>query len=311
MLCAGPSGRHRARRAGSPPAAAAGVPSRSRREAEVDAGFAGADAAAASRAGTTGSPPIRPAPVLVWSEQGMTVTGSDFALPAELEAHEPPEARGLARDGVRLLVGGPRRAVSHHRFTDLPALLGPGDVLVVNTSATLPAAVPVRGGRRCTSPPSCREGAGWSSSRRNHEPRRRRAGQRIALPGGAPVTLEAPSPRGGCGSPWSTLGHGPGVPGGVRRADPVLLRAPGLAAVGLPDGVRHDAGQRRDAERAPAVHRPAGHPAGRRRACSSRRSCCTPGSPRRRRTSGPTRSGSRCPRTPPGWSTRPARPAAG
>ena len=28
----------------------------------------------------------------------------DFALPAELEAHDPPEARGLARDGVRMLV---------------------------------------------------------------------------------------------------------------------------------------------------------------------------------------------------------------
>jgi S-adenosylmethionine:tRNA ribosyltransferase-isomerase len=68
----------------------------------------------------------------------------DFALPAGLEAHEPPEARGLTRDGIRLLVG--ERAggtVRHHRFTDLPALLRAGDVLVVNTSATLPAAVPV------------------------------------------------------------------------------------------------------------------------------------------------------------------------
>jgi S-adenosylmethionine:tRNA ribosyltransferase-isomerase len=70
----------------------------------------------------------------------------DFALPAELEAHEPPEARGLTRDGVRLLVSdGASGEVSHHRFTDLPALLRAGDVLVVNTSATLPAAVPVVG----------------------------------------------------------------------------------------------------------------------------------------------------------------------
>jgi S-adenosylmethionine:tRNA ribosyltransferase-isomerase len=64
-----------------------------------------------------------------------------------LEAHEPPEARGLTRDGVRLLVG--RRAsgeVSHHAFTELPDLLQPGDVVVVNTSATLPAAVPMAGG---------------------------------------------------------------------------------------------------------------------------------------------------------------------
>lgn len=73
----------------------------------------------------------------------MTTTGTlDFVLPSALEAHEPPEARGRTRDGVRLLVG--RRgtaAVSHHAFGDLPGLLEAGDLLVVNTSATLPAAV--------------------------------------------------------------------------------------------------------------------------------------------------------------------------
>ncbi|GAA4239451.1 S-adenosylmethionine:tRNA ribosyltransferase-isomerase [Actinomadura meridiana] len=66
----------------------------------------------------------------------------NFTLPSALEAHEPPEARGRTRDGVRLLVS--RRAtdeVSHHEFHDLPALLDPGDLLVVNTSSTLPAAV--------------------------------------------------------------------------------------------------------------------------------------------------------------------------
>ncbi len=68
----------------------------------------------------------------------------DFTLPPEREAHEPPEARGAARDGVALMVS--RRAtgeISHHAFADLPALLLPGDLIVVNTSATLPAAVPV------------------------------------------------------------------------------------------------------------------------------------------------------------------------
>jgi S-adenosylmethionine:tRNA ribosyltransferase-isomerase len=66
----------------------------------------------------------------------------DFVLPPELEAHEPPEARGLARDGVRLLVGRRRSGqVTHHAFTELPGLLRPGDVLVVNTSATVPAAL--------------------------------------------------------------------------------------------------------------------------------------------------------------------------
>jgi S-adenosylmethionine:tRNA ribosyltransferase-isomerase len=67
---------------------------------------------------------------------------ADFALPPVLEAHEPPEARGLRRDGVRLLVSSRTTGeVSHHAFTDLPSLLTPGDLVVVNDSATLPAAV--------------------------------------------------------------------------------------------------------------------------------------------------------------------------
>ncbi len=66
----------------------------------------------------------------------------EFTLPAELEAHDPPEARGTARDGVRMLVSrGTTGQISHHRFTDLPGLLVPGDLVVVNTSGTLPAAV--------------------------------------------------------------------------------------------------------------------------------------------------------------------------
>jgi S-adenosylmethionine:tRNA ribosyltransferase-isomerase len=63
-----------------------------------------------------------------------------FRLPPDREAHEPPEARGLRRDGVRLLVARAGR-VAHHRFRDLAQHLEPGDVLVVNTSATLPAAL--------------------------------------------------------------------------------------------------------------------------------------------------------------------------
>ena len=71
----------------------------------------------------------------------------DFTLPPEREAHQPPEARGVARDGVALMVS--RRAtgeIRHHAFADLPALLLPGDLIVVNTSGTLPAAVPVATG---------------------------------------------------------------------------------------------------------------------------------------------------------------------
>ena len=68
-------------------------------------------------------------------------TALDFALPPALSAHEPPEARGLARDAVRMLVSDGDREPAHHRFTDLPRLLSPGDLVVVNNSATLPAAV--------------------------------------------------------------------------------------------------------------------------------------------------------------------------
>ncbi len=64
-------------------------------------------------------------------------------LPALLEAHEPPEERGLARDGVRLLVADASDgSIAHGRFTDLVHVLAPGDLVVVNTSATIAAALP-------------------------------------------------------------------------------------------------------------------------------------------------------------------------
>ena len=65
---------------------------------------------------------------------------STFVLPPEREATGPPEARGLARDGVRLLVADPD-TLTHAIFHELPRCLCPGDLLVVNDSATLPAAL--------------------------------------------------------------------------------------------------------------------------------------------------------------------------
>jgi S-adenosylmethionine:tRNA ribosyltransferase-isomerase len=68
-----------------------------------------------------------------------------FTLTPDLEAHEPPEARGLRRDQVRLLVSHYRDDRLHHaRFDDLPRFLEPGDLLVANDSATLPAALTAR-----------------------------------------------------------------------------------------------------------------------------------------------------------------------
>jgi S-adenosylmethionine:tRNA ribosyltransferase-isomerase len=62
--------------------------------------------------------------------------------PSLVEAAAPPERRGIERDAVRLLVTDRGAGVHHHaRFYELPSFLRPGDVLVVNDSATIPAAV--------------------------------------------------------------------------------------------------------------------------------------------------------------------------
>jgi S-adenosylmethionine:tRNA ribosyltransferase-isomerase len=67
-----------------------------------------------------------------------------FVLDDAHEAHEPPEALGRRRDDVRLLVSAGDGAPVHAGFTDLGAFLRPGDLLVVNTSATVPAALDAR-----------------------------------------------------------------------------------------------------------------------------------------------------------------------
>ena len=66
-----------------------------------------------------------------------------FELPPELEAGSPPEARGMTRDAVRMLVA--RRhdgTLVHSHFSELPRFVDEGDLIVVNTSGTLAAAVP-------------------------------------------------------------------------------------------------------------------------------------------------------------------------
>src|SRR6266508_3669294 len=68
----------------------------------------------------------------------------DFELPAALLAAEPPEARGLSRGGVRLMVSRGRAWPVPAEFRELPGHLRPGDLVVVNTSSTLPAVLPAR-----------------------------------------------------------------------------------------------------------------------------------------------------------------------
>lgn len=66
----------------------------------------------------------------------------DFALPPRLEAREPAEERGSGRDDVRMLVSelATGRVTDTH-FRALPQFLRRGDLVVLNTSATLPAAL--------------------------------------------------------------------------------------------------------------------------------------------------------------------------
>ncbi|MBK5221450.1 MAG: S-adenosylmethionine:tRNA ribosyltransferase-isomerase [Acidimicrobiia bacterium] len=68
-----------------------------------------------------------------------------FHLPDHLAARQPAEARGITRDAVRMMVAhrGTGELV-HTTFSALPRFLDPGDLLVVNTSATIPGAVDAR-----------------------------------------------------------------------------------------------------------------------------------------------------------------------
>jgi S-adenosylmethionine:tRNA ribosyltransferase-isomerase len=126
----------------------------------------------------------------------------EFTLPPDLEAHEPPEARGLARDEVRLLVSRKGDdSITHATFRDVPAFLEAGDVLVINTSGTLPASLPAT---RASGEPlrlhlsTHLPGDVWVVEPRALEGhttkplRENVAGEALELPGGARVLLLAP-----------------------------------------------------------------------------------------------------------------------
>lgn len=122
-----------------------------------------------------------------------------FDLPEELSASAPPEARGLARDEVRLLVASPS-GVHHTVFSALGDHLHPGDLLVVNTSGTLPAAVEAhRAGRPVLVhfATELDDGSWIVELRAPGGPvLDGRAGERLELPGGASLTLLAPADPG-------------------------------------------------------------------------------------------------------------------
>lgn len=120
-----------------------------------------------------------------------------FNLTHEHEAHRPPEARGIARDSVSLLVSD--RATNTHTiapFTELAKYLRAGDLLVVNDSATIPAALDASraDGTSVTLHLSTR----ISERLWIVEPRRTpliAVGEQLHLPGGGCVTLQSPVHR--------------------------------------------------------------------------------------------------------------------
>ena len=131
-------------------------------------------------------------------------TGLDFHLPPELEASMPPESRGLARDQVRLMVSHySDDRVEHITFRRLPEFLRPGDLLVINTSGTLNAALPAH--REDGSPMLLHLSTRLPRGEWVVEVRQPEGGvnkqflfaascETLALPGGALAKLERPHP---------------------------------------------------------------------------------------------------------------------
>jgi S-adenosylmethionine:tRNA ribosyltransferase-isomerase len=141
-----------------------------------------------------------------------------------LPAIEPPEARGVARDAVKLMVARPG-GVSHARFADLGDYLRPGDLLVVNNSATLPAAVD---GQRAGHPVAihfctARAEKDWVVELRpavnaTGHLTDIRPGERIEMSGGGAIVIRSSYPE-------------PGVAGARLWTAQVILEGPGVRGV--------------------------------------------------------------------------------
>ncbi|MBT2442306.1 S-adenosylmethionine:tRNA ribosyltransferase-isomerase [Streptomyces sp. ISL-36] len=175
------------------------------------------------------------------------VLGEGVAVPEELSARVPAEQRGpgRGRDDVRLMVSRGTE-VSHHAFRELPGQLRAGDVLVVNTSTTLAAAVTGRLGAESGGEPvvvhfsTCGDDGRWAVELREPcgDPRTGpgagRGGTRPRPGGPAGLVVRLPggrtTPAGGVEGGARLVLEEPLVPGAARlwwaRADtavPALL----------------------------------------------------------------------------------------
>jgi S-adenosylmethionine:tRNA ribosyltransferase-isomerase len=111
----------------------------------------------------------------------MRTADFDFDLPPERIASRPATSRDQS---LLMRVGMRHGAVSHHRFADLPGLLAPGDLLILNDTRVVPArigAVKPRTGGRVELLLLAPEGAGnWRAMVRGGL----RAGEAVELDGG-------------------------------------------------------------------------------------------------------------------------------
>ncbi len=119
------------------------------------------------------------------SPMSLTLADFDFALPPELIAQTPPERRG---DSRLLHVAGPVR--TDRRFADLPALIGPGDLVVFNDTRVIHArvfAAKATGGRvEIMIERLVGNDRALAQLRASHAPR---VGAMLSLPGGAQATV--------------------------------------------------------------------------------------------------------------------------
>ena len=144
-----------------------------------------------------------------------------FELPTRLVASAPPEDRGLRRDQVRLLVAGAGEPVDA-RFDSLADHLSAGDLLVVNTSPTMAAALQgtMRGKRVVVHLSNLQEDGAWAIEVREPDHSGPVLGgfphEVVRLAGGGSVRLIAPADGGEIGATrlWRAELD---VPGGVRR----------------------------------------------------------------------------------------------
>lgn len=108
-------------------------------------------------------------------------------------ATAPPERRGLPRDEVRMLVTHRQSGANEHRrFTEVSEVLRPGDLLVVNDSATVPASLCANrsSGHSLTLHVSTQvDERLWLTEPRESVLR----GEELALPGGGSVVTIAPA----------------------------------------------------------------------------------------------------------------------